>query len=339
MLKKTILTACLTLVSISEALAAEPIRIAGSSTLYPFVNVVAEEFKKNIRFEKPSIESVGTGGGFMFFCLGDKEKTIDITTASRVMKKREKELCKNNGITDITEIKIGYDGIIIANSKDATNINFTKKQLFLATAKNVPIKGEIVDNPYTFWNQIDPSLPATKIEIYGPPRTSGTRDSFVSNILQAACVDLVEFKEQYISLGNRQKACGLIREDGAYIDSGEDDNLIVTKIKDNKNAFGIFGFSYLYHNSTYIQAANIDEVEPTFENISNKTYPLARPLYIYVNNHHLNRRNGTKEFVTELASSDSIGKNGYLVKEGLVPLTDDELKQIQFKVYNLQYRQ
>jgi phosphate transport system substrate-binding protein len=338
MLKKTIIATCLTLIFVNNALAIEQIRISGSSTLYPLINVVAEEFKKNIRFQKPSIESVGTGGGFMFFCLGEKEKTIDIITASRPIKKREKELCKNNGITDITEIKIGHDGIIVANSKDASKFNFTKRQLFLATAKKVPVNGEIADNPYTAWNQIDPSLPATKIEIYGPPKTSGTRDSFASNILQAACVDLVEFKEAYFSLGNRQKACSLIREDGVYIDFGEDDNLIIAKIKENKNAFGIFGFSYLYHNSTYIQAANVDEIEPTFENISNKKYPLSRPLYIYVNNSHLNRNNGTKDFVTELVSSDSIGKNGYLVKEGLVPLTEDELKQIQFKVYNMQYK-
>lgn len=337
MLKKTILIVCMSLIIASNAKAVEQIRISGSSTIYPLINVAAEKFKENMRFSKPSIETVGTGGGFMFFCLGDKEKTTDIATASRPMKRREKELCNNNGITKITEIKIGYDGVIIANSKDANRMNFSKRQLFLATARKVPIDGKLVDNPYMLWNQIDPSLPANKIEIYGPPKTSGTRDSFAANILQASCLDLVEFKEAYFSLGNRQKACSLIREDGVYIESGEDDNFIVNTIKENKNAFGIFGFSYLYHNPTSVQAANIDEIEPNFETISNKKYPLSRELYIYVNNHHLYKSNGTKEFVTELTSFAAIGKNGYLVKEGLVPLTENELKNVQFQVYNLQY--
>lgn len=332
MLKKTIFTALIVSSISHTALAGEQIRAAGSSTVYPFITVAAEEFGRNTNHKTPIVESTGTGGGFKLFCVGDDSDTTDLSNASRAIKKSEEELCAANGVKNITEIKIGYDGIVLANVVGATSMNLTKGQIFKALARKVPAGGKLVDNPYKKWSDIDASLPASKIEVYGPPPTSGTRDAFVELVMQEACADLPEFVTAYPDSKERVKACHVLREDGAFIEAGENDNLIVQKLRGNADAVGIFGFSFLDQNASSIQGSNIDGVEPTFDNISSGAYPVSRPLFVYLKNSHLTTTAGLKEFVQELISDRAIGEDGYLTEKGLIPLSKDELAALREKI-------
>ena len=316
------------LLSANAATARSQIRMVGSSTVYPFATVVAEEFghKGN---KTPIIEATGTGGGFKLFCGGVGESYPDFSNASRAIKESEIKRCAKNGITNIAEFKLGYDGIVLANSIDSKRYTLTKLQIFKALAKQVPQGGKLVNNPYQNWQDIDASLPDTAIEIYGPPPTSGTRDAFVELVMEAACKDLPEFKATYPDKKTRKKVCHLIREDHKYIEAGENDNLIVQKLHANKNALGIFGFSALEENGEVVQGSIINGAEPTFTNIASGAYAVSRPLYIYAKGEHVPLIKGMHGFIKELTSMDAIGEEGYLIEKGLIPLGIEEFTNMQ----------
>lgn len=323
------------LVISTPALARDQIRIVGSSTVYPFVTTVAETFGKKTGNPTPIVESTGTGGGFKLFCGGTGDDTPDLANASRPIKDSEKELCAKSGVKGTTEIKIGYDGIVVANIAAAETFNLTREQLFLALAKQVPVDGKIIDNPYKTWNDLDGTLPQVKISVYGPPPTSGTRDAFVEMVMEKACTGLPEFKAAYTDEDARKKACGAIREDGTFIEAGENDNLIVQKLEANQEALGIFGFSFLDMNRDALHGVTIDGSTPTFEHIADGSYPISRPLFVYLKNDHLSNIKGIREFLKELVSGSAIGEDGYVIEKGLVPLHADELKKVQATVETL----
>ena len=334
--KKIILAASILLFS-CNAEARDQIRIVGSSTVYPFTTTVAEQFGKKGTFKTPIVESTGTGGGFKLFCAGTGDDTPDFSDASRRIKPTELLECYKNKITDIAEIKIGYDGIVLANSIKAPRFSVSVNDLFLALAKKIPSKADpkkLADNTFKTWKEVNPTLPDQKIEVYGPPPTSGTRDSFVELVMEAGCWHLDAYKQAYADLEERKKACHQLREDGGYIDSGENDNLIVQKLNANKNALGIFGFSYLEQNHSIVQGSQIGGIAPTRETIANGTYVVSRPLYIYAKKAHFATVTGMKEFINEFVSDNAIGEFGYLIDKGLVPLHPDELKSIQSDVKN-----
>lgn len=328
MLKKIVCTAVLAASFASNAFASNQIRAAGSSTVYPFITVAAEEFGRGGKFRTPIIESTGTGGGFKLFCEGVGGQTIDLSNASRAIKQSERELCTKNGVTDITEIKIGYDGIVVANVIGAPKFDLSKKQIFNALAKKLPVNGKLVDNPNKKWSDVDSSFPDTKIEVYGPPPTSGTRDAFVELVMEKACVKLPEFVSAFPEKKARKKACHLVREDGAFIETGENDNLIVQKLQSNDKALGVFGFSFLDQNKALVQGSKVSGFEPTFENISSGDYPISRSLYVYLKDAHIGKTPGLKEFAKELVSEKSIGEEGYLIDKGLIPLSEEEFASI-----------
>ncbi len=306
---------------VGAAEARDQIRIVGSSTVFPFSTAVAEQFGKTSSFATPVIESTGTGGGMKLFCAGVGESHPDMTNASRRMKKSEFEACTKNGI-GITEVKVGFDGIVIANSKAGPDISLTLPQVFQALAKEVPMNGKLVANPYKMWSDIDPSLPKTKIEVLGPPPTSGTRDAFVEIAMEGGCKKLAGAKE----LGLKKKACHVIREDGAFIEAGENDNLIVQKLEANPAAFGIFGFSFLDQNSDKVKGAKVNGTSPEFEEIAAGNYPISRSLFFYVKKQHVGVIPGIKEFVAEFTSEKAWGPEGYLADKGLIPLPDTDRK-------------
>ncbi len=313
----------------NQAEAREQIRIVGSSTVYPFATVVAEEFGTKTDFRTPIVESTGTGGGIKLFCGGVGFEFPDITNASRKIKESEIQLCKSNNVVQIKEVKIGYDGIVIANSKDSAQYNLTKEQIFKALAKKIPQNGKLVENPYKNWSDIDSSLPNNKIEVYGPPPTSGTRDAFVEIVMEPSCTNIAEFVKEYPDEEIRRKNCHEIREDGAYIESGENDNLIVQKLKNNSNALGIFGFSFLDQNSDTIQGSIVDGASPDFENIHSGKYSVSRSLYMYVKGEHIGKVAGLNEFLAELTSEDAIADTGYLSMKGLIPLKEEDRKNLR----------
>ncbi len=307
----------------------DSIQIVGSSTVYPFVTVVAEEFGNVTDFRTPIVESTGTGGGFKLFCAGIGENYPDVVNASRTIKHSEAEMCAKNGVEKITEIKIGFDGIVLANSKEEERFSLSKSLLFLALAKTIPVEGQLVVNPHKKWSDVDPSLPEIKIEVYGPPTTSGTRDAFVELVMEPSCKDLPAFKEAYPDKKARKKMCHLLREDGRYIEVGENDNLIVQKLRSNPKALGLFGFSFLEQNTDTIQGSLIENKAPNFENISDGSYSVSRSLYVYVKESHIGKTAGLGEFIEMLVSEDAAGEYGYLGEKGLIPLPVDELKSMQ----------
>ena len=324
---KVVTLIAFSLSAFSAQAARDQIRIVGSSTVYPFATVVAEEFGSKTDFRTPIVETTGTGGGFKLFCGGVGEQFPDVANASRQIKSSEVQLCKANGVNNPIEIKIGFDGIAFANSVEGEKYDLTKKEIFMALAKKVPQNGALVANPYKMWNEIDPKLPAKKIEVYGPPPTSGTRDAFSEIVLDGVCVDMPEFKKEFANEDVRKKQCQQLREDGAYIESGENDNLIVQKLKNNKDAIGIFGYSYLDQNGAIIQGSHIDGVAPTFENIASGKYGVSRSLYIYVKGEHIAQVNGLKEFVKEFVSEEAFGDEGYLISKGIIPLKKEEREE------------
>ena len=308
-----------------SAIARDSISIVGSSTVYPFATTVAEKFGKTTSFKTPTIESTGSGGGAKLFCNGIGVGHPDITNASRRMKKSEFLACEKNGV-NVTEILIGFDGIAIANSKKAQQLSLTRKDIFLALAKEVPNpKGSqtLVANPYKTWKDVNPALPNIAIEVLGPPPTSGTRDAFAELAMEGGC-------KKYSWIASMKKKdkksykgiCHTIREDGAYVEAGENDNLIVQKLQKNPQALGIFGFSFLEENSSKVQASLVEGAEPTFESIANKSYKISRPLYFYVKNNHVGVVPGIEEYVAEFTKESTWGPDGYLAERGMIPLSD-----------------
>ena len=327
-------TASLLVAAASTASAAEGrdyITIVGSSTVYPFTTAVAEQFGKATKFKTPKIESTGTGGGFKLFCSGAGTDTPDITNASRAIKKSEVETCAKNGVTQIVEVKVGYDGIVIANSKKAPVMKLSRKEIFLALAKEVPSPegDKLVANPNKTWKDVNSSLPATKIEVLGPPPTSGTRDAFTEMVLDHGCAEFPLIKNMKATDEKQFKAvCQTVREDGAYIEAGENDNLIVQKLEANPNSLGIFGFSFLDQNADKIQPSLVDGQAPTFETIADGKYPVSRPLFIYVKKDHVGVIPGIAEYLAEFTSERAWGDEGYLAEKGLIPSPKDERKTI-----------
>jgi phosphate transport system substrate-binding protein len=320
-----LLTASLGATAASAQAARDYIAIVGSSTVYPFTTTVAEQFGKAGKYKTPKVESTGTGGGFKLFCSGVGVQYPDVSNASRAIKPAEVESCAKNGVKDILEVKIGYDGIVLANSTKSTLFKVTRRELFLALAKNVPDPANptaLIANPYKTWNQINKALPADKIEVLGPPPTSGTRDAFAELVLESGCQTFAWIKSlKDVDEGRFKRVCDSIREDGAYVEAGENDNLIVQKLETNPKALGIFGYSFLEENVSKIEGSQIDGVAPTFENIATGKYPVSRPLFIYVKKAHLGVIPGLKEFVAEYVSDRSMGSEGYLADKGLIPLS------------------
>jgi len=355
-------------ISTAQAANRDSVSIVGSSTVYPFATVVAERFGRSTAFKAPKVESTGSGGGLKLFCKGVGANTPDITNASRRIKQSEYDACQGNGVTDIVEVLVGYDGIAIANSKKAPLFKLTRKDLYMALAKDVPgADGKLMPNPNKTWKDVNASLPATKIEVLGPPPTSGTRDAFAElalgggaqavpdlNSLRGLGADQVtEVKAMmaklgmpagmYDALAQRKgkvpkgkdvfKAIAYaVREDGAYIEAGENDNLIVQKLDANTNALGIFGFSFLDENGDKVQGSEVDGVAPTFDSISSGGYPVSRPLYFYIKSAHVGKIAGIQEYAMEFTSNRAMGEDGYLPEKGLIPLGEDELKQVQADV-------
>jgi len=325
------LTAGMTVSGFVRAQAARDyISIVGSSTVYPFATVVAEQFgRSSTRFKAPKIESTGSGGGIQLFCNGVGVQYPDIANASRRIRPSELELCARNGVTDVVEVKIGYDGIVLANSIEAPRYALTRQQIFLALAKQVPDpsgSGKLVANPYRHWNEIDSSLPAVEIEVLGPPPTSGTRDAFVELVMDVGCESLPAIEA--LEGAARQIACQTMREDGAFIEAGENDNLIVQKIESNPDSLGIFGYSFLDQNQDKVHGSAIDGVVPDFDAIADGSYPVARPLYFYVKKAHVGVIPGIQEYLREFTSEGASGEFGYLTDRGLIPLPESERQQV-----------
>ena len=309
----------------------DSINIVGSSTVYPFSASVAEQFGKKGKFKTPKVESTGTGGGMKLFCAGIGPQHPDIVNASRAMKKSEYEACQKTGIKDIVEVKIGYDGIVVVQSKKAkTKLELTRKDLYLALAKRVPDPkspddGTMVENPYKTWHEINPALPTTKIEVLGPPPTSGTRDAFAELALEGGCSQIPAIKaKKETDDAWFKNVCMTVREDGPYIEAGENDNLIAQKLEANPSALGIFGYSYLTMNEDRLNAASIDGQKPTYESIADGKYTISRPLFFYVKKNHIGVIPGLPEYVAEFTNDKAIGPEGYLADKGLIALPDAE---------------
>jgi phosphate transport system substrate-binding protein len=307
--------------------------------VFPFTTTVAEQFGRGGKFKTPKVESTGTGGGIKIFCAGLGPQHSDVANASRRIKTSEVEQCAKNGVKDILEVKIGYDGIVLANSKGAPQYSLTRKDVFLALAKKIPDPANtsaLIDNTAQTWKDVNPSLPARKIEVLGPPPTSGTRDAFLELAMEPGCATFSWLKELKEVDEKRFKAiCHGIREDGAYIDAGENDNVIVQKLAANPNAVGIFGYSFLEENLNTLHGATVDGVSPTFENIAAAKYPVSRALYIYVKKAHIGVIPGLAEFVQEYTSDKAFGDEGYLVDKGLVPLPASEAKKVRADVSSM----
>ena len=355
----------------SQATARDSVSIVGSSTVYPFATVVAERFGRSTSFKTPKIESTGSGGGLKLFCKGVGSNSPDITNSSRRIKKSEYDDCQANGVTDVVEVLVGYDGIAIANSRKAPLMKLSLKDVFLALAKDIPgPDGKLMANPNKTWKDVNPALPATRIEVLGPPPTSGTRDAFAELALGGGAKkvdalgklrglkadDADAIKSSMAGLGipagvynaiksSKGKAPSgkdvfhsvayAVREDGAYIEAGENDNLIVQKLEANPNAVGVFGFSFLDENGDKVQGSQIDGVAPDFDSIASGDYPVSRPLYFYIKAAHVGKIPGIQEFAAEFTSERVMGEDGYLPEKGLIPLDDDELAKVQKDVAKL----
>lgn len=365
MLKKTvsIMTAAVitgVVITATVAGARDYVSIVGSSTVYPFATTVAEQFGKSSKFNTPKIESTGSGGGLKLFCSGVGVSHPDITNASRRIKKSEYDKCQANGIKDIIEVKVGYDGIVLANSKQSAPMKLTRKDIFLALARQVPdaASGKLVDNPYHTWKEVNPSLPDIKIEVLGPPPTSGTRDAFAELAMEGGAKTFADMsalrkahgedvKSLMTKLGipesgfNKkgkkvfQNVAHSIREDGAYIEAGENDNLIVQKLEANPKSLGIFGFSFLDQNEDKVQGSEIDGHMPTFEGISDGSYPVSRPLFFYVKKDHVSAIPGIKGYLAEFTSDKAWGEEGYLADKGMIPMPVEERAKFAADVENL----
>jgi len=349
----------------------DSISIVGSSTVYPFATVVAERFGRATRFKAPRIESTGTGGGMKLFCNGVGASTPDITNASRRIKQSEYDSCVSNGVTDIVEVLVGYDGIVMANASTAPRYQLSLKDIYQALAKDLPgADGKLVPNPHKTWRDVNPTLPATKIEVLGPPPTSGTRDAFAELAMAAGAKSIPSLKalselpaDQPAAIKAAMAALGIpagiydallqkqgkapkgedvfvtaayaIREDGAYIEAGENDNLIVQKLEANPNALGIFGFAFLEENADQVQGSVIDNVTPDFDSITEGRYPISRPLYFYIKEAHVGKIAGIQEFAIEFTSDRAMGEDGYLAEKGLITLGAEALKRVQADVREL----
>lgn len=316
------------------------ITIVGSSTVYPFATVVAEQFGKTTEFKTPKIESTGSGGGLKLFCSGVGLGHPDITNSSRAIKKSEVERCSKHGVKDIVEVKIGYDGIVLANAKNAPDFNLTLRDIYLALAKDVPNPDgsqTFVRNPYVTWADVRSELPNTRIEVLGPPPTSGTRDAFAELALEggAKTFDWVKVLKKVDKKVYKSRA-HTVREDGAYVEAGENDNLIVQKLQTNPVALGVFGFSFLDQNTDVIKGSPVGDIAPEFESIADGSYPISRPLFFYVKKVHVGKVPGLEEYLAEFTSERSWGDEGYLSDRGLISMPEEERAEVSARVRDLE---
>lgn len=314
------------------------IYVVGSSTVYPFSTVVAERFGRSSRFRTPKVESTGSGGGMKLFCDGLGTAYPDIANASRRITLSELSRCRRNGVTDIVEVMIGYDGIVIANASGSPILDVSRRQLYLALAQRIPgdAPNELVDNPYMRWQDIAPDLPDLPIEVLGPPPTSGTRDAFVALVMEAGCRETPWLAALAASDPIRfRAACHSLREDGGYIEAGENDNLIVQKLQASPGAFGILGFSFLDQNTEKVKAAIVDGEVPGFESIAVARYPISRPLFFYLKKAHVAVIPGLREFLVEFTNERTWGDEGYLSYRGLVPLSPEDRANVAARVAEL----
>lgn len=313
------------------AVARDQIKVTGSSTVFPYSQAAAEEYANKTGKPAPVVESVGTGGGFKAFCGGVGEDFADITGASRAIKESEVKLCADNGVTDITEAMIGYDGLSIAHARGAPEMNLTEEQIFKALAAELPDgKGGFVANPNKMWSEVDASLPAINIIAFGPPPTSGTRDAFVELVMHDGCKDLPGMAD--LKKADEKKwteVCSRMRQDGPFVEAGENDNLIVQRLEADANSVGIFGYSFLYENNDKLKPVKVNGVEPTFDTIADGSYPVSRPIFFYVKNAHRDVIPGMKEFLEEYVSDTALGADGYMAERGLTPLAPEKLKELQ----------
>jgi len=327
------------LTTVSYAQGRDQISVVGSSTVYPFTTTVAENFGRQGKFKTPKVESTGTGGGIKLFCNGVGPQHPDVANASRRMKAGEFVTCSQNGVKDIVEIKIGFDGLTVSGSKLGKINQLTRKDVYLALAKQIPNPSnptELIANPNKTWKDVNPSLPAINIEVLGPPPTSGTRDSFAELFMEAGCQQFAWIKSlKDVDEKRYKRVCHTVREDGAYIEAGENDNLIAQKITTNPNALGIFGYSFLEENADKLKGLKIDGIAPTFETIASTKYPTSRPLFVYVKKAHIGVIPGLKEFMAEYVSDRAIGEEGYLTDRGLVALEKSSLTKVRADVNNM----
>ena len=313
------------------AAARDQVKVVGSSTVFPYSQAAAEEYANKSGKPAPVVESTGTGGGFKVFCGGIGPDFADITGASRAMKSSEVELCATNGVDDITEALIGYDGLSIAHARSAPDMDLSEEQIFKALAAELPDgNGGFVANPNKKWSDIDASLPAFDIIAFGPPPTSGTRDAFVELVMHDGCKDLPGMAD--LKKADEEKwneVCSRMRQDGPFVEAGENDNLIVQRLESDPNSVGIFGYSFLYENSDKLKAVKVAGVEPTFDTIADFSYPVARPIYFYIKNAHREVIPGMNEFLQEYVSDAALGADGYLPERGLTPLSDEKRMEVQ----------
>ena len=334
-MKKLLIAATAVMLSAGVAQARDYVSIAGSSTVLPFATIIAEELGKNPNFKTPVVESGGSSVGKKGVCDGIGEETIDIGNASSRMKSKELAYCDENGVT-VTEIKVGYDGIVVAHSINGTPLNISKSDLGKALTAQVPDEaGNWIDNPFTHWNQINPSLPNLEIRVMGPPTTSGTRASFVEMVNQKGyCAKDPAAKAASLARGDKKgKQCRAMRTDGAFVEAGEQDNLIVQKLQEDVDTYGIFGFSYLDQNTDVIQGAVVDGGEPTFEAIADGSYSISRSLYFYVKHAHVGVVPGVEEYMETWTKHWS--EDGILADAGMVPLPADEMAEMESRMISL----
>jgi len=331
--KLSVSALALAAMSATAAEARDQISIVGSSTVFPYTQAVAEQFANNTGRPSPIVESTGTGGGMQIFCDGIGESYADLTGASRAMTAGEWAKCVENGVTEVTEALIGFDGLSMAVSRDTDfDWDVTLSEVYLALAAQVPVDGEWVDNPYQKWSEIDSRLPDIDILVIGPPPTSGTRDAWVEIAMHGGCEEL-----DYVADGDFdgdwvEANCSRMRTDGPFVEAGENDNLIVQRLQADTSAIGIFGYSYVYENLDTLVGVKLNGVEPNFDTIADKSFPVSRPLYFYVKNAHRGVIPGLNEFVEEYMSEDALAPGGYLSERGLVPLVDDRRAELQNRV-------
>jgi len=321
--------ALLSTTAIGSSFARDQIQIVGSSTVFPFSTAVAERFGQKTSFKTPVVESTGSGGGMKLFCAGVGEGTPDVTNASRRIKEKEFKLCVDNGVTPV-EVKIGFDGIVMANAKSGPELTISRQQIFMALAKEIPdASGKMIPNPNKTWADVDPTLPNIKIEVLGPPPTSGTRDAFAEIALEGGAKKIEVLaalrKEDKKAF---KKIAHAVREDGAYIEAGENDNLIIQKLEANPNAFGVFGFSFLDQNADKVRGAVVEGNQPEFEKIAAGDYPISRSLFFYVKKEHVGVIPGIEDYVAEFTAESTWGEDGYLADKGLIPLPDADREAI-----------
>lgn len=309
------------------------IRIVGSSTVFPFAAFVAEKYYRKTGGQSPVVESTGSGGGIKMFCAGVGADFPDIVNSSRRMKVNEMRNCADHKVTDISEVMIGWDGIILAKSRTSSGFNLTRRHLWTALAKRLPFDGQLVANPHKLWSHVDNRLPAIPIQVFGPPPTSGTRDVFVEEVMNIGCRGSNYIEQLDPEL--RKIVCGEMREDGVYVEAGEDDDLIVRRLKNNPKALGIMGYNALERRSQLIDAVSIDGVGPSFETIQDGNYPLARPLFLYVKDGHLDILPSIKSYLDEFLSPAAISDDGYLSDKGLIPLKDSSGKPVDARITKL----